>query len=82
MQKPAGDSAPGGYNQRSNPALPYAPEIVTDYEIGAKSDWFDRRLRVNLAVYHSNYKDIQRSVYVNNSQVLRHGGPERCVRED
>jgi iron complex outermembrane recepter protein len=58
----------GGTNQRSNPALPYAPEIVTDYEIGAKSDWFDRRLRVNLAVYHSNYKDIQRSVYVNNSQ--------------
>ena len=58
----------GGTNQRSNPALPYAPEIVTDYEIGAKSDWFDRRLRVNLAVYHSNYKDIQRSVYVNDSQ--------------
>jgi iron complex outermembrane receptor protein len=58
----------GGTNQRSNPALPYAPEIVTDYEIGAKSDWFDRRLRANIAVYHSDYKDIQRSVFVNNSQ--------------
>ena len=54
----------GGTNQRSNPALPYAPETVTDYEIGAKSEWFDQRLRVNLAVYHSNYKDIQRTISV------------------
>jgi iron complex outermembrane receptor protein len=54
----------GGTNQRSNPALDYAPETVTDYEIGAKSEWLDRRLRVNLAAYHSNYKDIQRSIFV------------------
>jgi iron complex outermembrane recepter protein len=54
----------GGTNQRSNPALPYAPETVTDYEIGGKSEWFDQRLRVNLAVYHSNYKDIQRTISV------------------
>jgi iron complex outermembrane recepter protein len=55
----------GGTNQRSDPALPYAPETVTDYEVGAKTDWWDRRLRANLAIYHSNYKNIQRSVYVN-----------------
>src|SRR5882757_7668394 len=54
----------GGTNQRSNPALPYAPETVTDYEIGAKSEWFERRLRINLAAYHSNYKDIQRTISV------------------
>jgi iron complex outermembrane receptor protein len=54
----------GGTNQRSNPALPYAPETVTDYEIGAKSEWLERRLRVNFATYHSDYKDIQRSVSV------------------
>src|SRR5882762_6747285 len=54
----------GGTNQRSNPALPYAPETVTDYEIGAKSEWFERRLRINLAAYHSDYKDIQRSISV------------------
>jgi iron complex outermembrane receptor protein len=54
----------GGTNQRSNPALPYAPETVTDYEIGAKSEWFEQRLRANLAVYHSNYKDIQRTISV------------------
>jgi iron complex outermembrane receptor protein len=54
----------GGTNQRSNPALPYAPETVTDYEIGAKSEWFERRLRINLAAYRSDYKDIQRSISV------------------
>jgi iron complex outermembrane receptor protein len=54
----------GGTNQRSNPALPYAPETVTDYEIGAKSEWFDQRLRANLALYHSNYKNIQRTISV------------------
>jgi iron complex outermembrane recepter protein len=58
----------GGTNQRSDPALPYAPETVTDYEIGTKSDWFERRLRVNLDAYHSDYKNIQRSVFVNESQ--------------
>jgi iron complex outermembrane receptor protein len=58
----------GGTNQRSDPALPYAPETVTDYEIGMKSDWFERRLRVNLDGYHSDYKNIQRSVFVNESQ--------------
>lgn len=55
----------GGTNQRSNPALDYQPETVTDYEVGAKTDWLDRRLRANVALYHSNYKNIQRSVYVN-----------------
>lgn len=36
------------------------PETITDYEIGIKADWFDRRLRTNIAAYHGIYKDIQR----------------------
>lgn len=36
------------------------PETITDYEIGLKADWFDRRLRTNVAAYHGIYKDIQR----------------------
>jgi iron complex outermembrane receptor protein len=43
---------------------PYDPEYVTEYEIGLKSDLFDRRLRLNLAAYHSDYKGIQRSVVI------------------
>lgn len=37
----------------------FAPESVTNYEIGLKSDWFDRRVRLNLAAFAMDYKDIQ-----------------------
>ncbi|WP_162806331.1 TonB-dependent receptor [Sphingosinicella terrae] len=35
------------------------PEILDSYEIGFKSDWFDRRLRVNVSAFHYDYSDIQ-----------------------
>lgn len=38
---------------------PYDPETATQYEIGAKTEWFDRRLRVNLAAYDIQYDDLQ-----------------------
>ena len=37
----------------------FGPESVVNYEIGVKSDWFDRRLRINLAGFLMDYKDIQ-----------------------
>jgi len=43
---------------------PFQPEYATQYEIGLKSDLLDRRLRANVALYHTNYSDIQRNVYV------------------
>ena len=58
----------GGFNLRggADPLTfqPFNPETVTDYEIGLKSDWFDRSLRLNLAGYISKYDGIQRSVIV------------------
>lgn len=52
----------GGFNGRaldSNALQSYDPEYVTTYEAGLKSEWFDKRLRANVAVYYSDYKDIQ-----------------------
>ena len=43
---------------------PFRPEIVTDYELGLKSEFFDRRVRFNLAAFYSNYSDIQRVTQV------------------
>lgn len=52
----------GGFNGRPfslGDLTPYAPETTTSYEVGAKTEWLDRRLRLNLAVYYTDYKDIQ-----------------------
>ncbi len=42
---------------------PFNPETLTTYEVGFKSDLFDRRLRLNVAAFRSYYHDIQRVVY-------------------
>lgn len=58
----------GGYNlldvanlNRLPPqrAPTYNPEVLDAYEIGLKSDIFDRRLRLNLAVFLYDYSNIQ-----------------------
>lgn len=36
----------------------FAPETITSYEIGLKTDLLDRRLRLNLAAFTNDYKDI------------------------
>jgi iron complex outermembrane receptor protein len=40
----------------------FAEETLKSYEIGFKSEEFDHRLRVNAAVFYSDYKDMQMSV--------------------
>lgn len=59
----------GGYNLldvanlNKLPALQreptYNPEVLDAYEVGFKSDLFDRRLRLNLAAFYYDYQDIQ-----------------------
>ncbi len=52
----------GGYNGRpivSSQVEAYDPEFVWAYEAGVKSEWFGNRLRVNAAVFFSDYEDIQ-----------------------
>lgn len=41
---------------------PFDPETVDSYEIGAKTEWLDRHLVVNLALFQNDYKDLQREV--------------------
>ena len=38
---------------------PYEPETAWLYEVGAKSEWLDNRLRVNVALFEQDYKDMQ-----------------------
>lgn len=58
-------TAPGNSNVISTVAAntaaftPYSPEKVTNYEVGFKGDFLDRRLRVNGAAFYMDYKDVQ-----------------------
>jgi iron complex outermembrane receptor protein len=52
----------GGFNGRgrtANEIQSYDPETVWSYEAGWKSEWFDRRLRLNGAVFYNDYSDMQ-----------------------
>ena len=52
----------GGTNARPFGPLqvvPFNKETLTAYELGAKSDFLDRRLRVNVSGFINKYKDIQ-----------------------
>lgn len=50
--------------------LQYDPEKVVSYELGAKLDLFDRRVRLNAAVFQMDYKDIQTTVLINDGAVV------------
>jgi outer membrane receptor protein involved in Fe transport len=46
----------------------YTPDTTTNYEVGIRSQWLDRRLTFNGAIYHIDWKDPQlASVTVNGS---------------
>ncbi len=55
----------GGFNGRpsSQQILSYDPEEARTYEVGMKADFFDRLLRVNAAVFQSDYKNQQLLVF-------------------
>lgn len=38
---------------------PFDPEHLDTFEAGIKSEWFDSRLRANLAVFYNQYDDMQ-----------------------
>jgi iron complex outermembrane receptor protein len=55
----------GGVNPRPffvQQALPFGPETLQAYELGLKTDLFDRKVRLNIATFLSKYKGIQLSL--------------------
>lgn len=56
----------GGFNANSSDRTafltPYGQEQVDNYEVGIKSDWFDRRLRLNVNAFYSKFDGLQRSL--------------------
>jgi iron complex outermembrane receptor protein len=58
----------GGQQYRGSGSVeafqPFKPETVNEYEAGLKSEFFDRSLRLNLAVFYDKISDVQRSVII------------------
>lgn len=55
----------GGFNGRTSDGQtePYDEETLTSYEIGFKSQWLDNLIRLNAAVFHNDYEDLQVSSF-------------------
>jgi iron complex outermembrane receptor protein len=56
----------GGFNGRGSTVYssttPYNPETVDAFELGAKTEWFDNRLILNVALFNTDYKNKQEEV--------------------
>jgi iron complex outermembrane receptor protein len=51
----------GGASTLQAAVTPANPETVNSYEIGLKSEWLERRLRANIALYDEAFDNIQRT---------------------
>ena len=59
-------------------ALPFNPETLTTYEVGFKSDFLDRRVRINGAAFFNKYEDITLGKQVCPESSL----PSPCLRPE
>ena len=69
---------PGGFNRDAHFSLndvtfpghktpiAYAPDTLTNNEVGWKTQWFDHRLQFNGALYQENWKNTQISIFDSN----------------
>lgn len=42
-------------------AASFSPETSASYEVGAKTEWLDKRLLINVTLYQVDYTDLQRT---------------------
>ena len=69
----AGGVGPRPFNAAQ--ARGFGPEKLTAYEIGLKTDFFDRRVRLNLAGFYNDFKDAQLTLL----SCPQFGGPGPCA---
>ncbi|MDB5674272.1 MAG: TonB-dependent receptor [Sphingomonas bacterium] len=70
---------PGGINRRGTVA-PYAPDYLTNYEVGFKTTLFDKSVRLNGAFYLQDWAHFQFAYLGQNSFTEVHNGPNARVK--
>lgn len=60
----------GIYNLVSYAAPPVRPETLNAYQVGVKTQWLDRRLRLNASAYYYDYDDMQVQKLVTGTTLL------------
>lgn len=68
----------GGFDQRFTAFTPepssFEPEFADTYEIGLKTDLLDNRMRLNLALFHTDYDDLQIIIRESFNPITFNGG--------
>lgn len=70
---------PGGINRRATIA-PYQADFLTNTELGFKTSWMDRRLKLNGAIYQQDWKKFQFAFLGQNSFTEIHNGPDARIK--
>ena len=60
----------GGFEDIVIPALQFQPETLDAYEIGAKSEFFGKRVQLNTSAFLYNYKNMQNAIYYASSELI------------
>ena len=68
-----GGIAPRPFNAAQ--AVPFGPETLTAFELGLKTDLFDRRVRFNVSAYYNKFKGAQLTLL----SCPQFGGPGPCA---
>ena len=87
---------PGGFNRAQGiisptspvygiytPPLTYGPDVLTNNELGWKTEWLEHRLQWNGAVYQENWNDVQIGIFdpgVFGNEQFYANGPNYRVR--
>jgi iron complex outermembrane receptor protein len=72
----------GGYNLASASNPPYQPETIKASEVGIKSEFLDKRLRLNVSAFNYLYDDIQVGEYFNNTEIIVNGAKAKMYGGD
>ena len=61
---------------------PIEPEVLDAFEVGLKTELFDRRIRLNVAGFYYDYKNLQVTLYTPVSSILDNGARARAYGGD